>query len=1033
MFKFFVTQSLKNRLLVLALAAVLMIFGSLSLRELPVDVLPDLNKPTVTVLTEVEGLAPPEVEQQVSVPLEAAFNGLPGVSRVRSASGAGLSVVTVEFGWSVEIYRARQQVAERLATVKEQLPPGVTPQMGPISSIMGEILLIALHSDTASPMQVRELADFVIRPRLLAIPGVAQVIPLGGEVRQYRVAPDPIKLAQAGIGLEQLTAALEGFGANRGGGLVDQGGQSLLVRALAPSPDLDDLKGQAVAIRNGRPILLEQVAKVSFAAKPRLGDGGYDGKPSVILSVQKQPGADTLVLTTQVEDALASINRALPSGVKAGPILFRQADFIETSIRNLTRVIIEAFIVVSAVLFAFLLSTRTTAISLLAIPLSILTTIIVFRVLGLSINTMTLGGLAIALGELVDDAVVDVENIYRRLRENRTRPEPLSVFEVVARASQEVRSGIVTATLIIILVFLPLFALTGIEGRLFAPLGIAYVVSILASLLVSITVTPVLASYLLPGLPDHVQKDGRLVLWAKQKNTRLLELAFAHSKALIGAAALAVGLAIAGAFLLPRTFLPPFNEGTLTINLQMQPGISLTESGRIGALAERLLLQVPEITKVGRRTGRAELDEHAEGFHYTEMDADLKPSTRSRAEILADVRKRLSILPASVNVGQPISHRLDHLLSGVRAEIAVKISGPDLDRLRQLGEQLRVKLSYVPGLVDLSLEQQVRIPQVVVRIDPAQSALYGVTPSQVAATIAQLSGGQIISQVIDGAKRFDLVVRLDDEDRTNEGLARLLIETPGGLVPLSQLATVSLSDGPNQILRENGQRRLAVYGNTDGSDTAAVAKAVQDVLAQTPLPTDYFAGLEGTFRAREEAARLIGGLSFISLSLIFLVLYRRYRSTVLTLIIMANVPLALVGSVAALWMAGASLSVASMVGFITLTGVATRNGILKISHIINLMRDEGLAFGPALVMRGSLERLTPVLMTALSAGLALAPLLLGADAPGKEILHPVAVTIFGGLMSATLLDMALTPTLVLKYGASAVERLARQASELDPF
>ena len=1024
MFRLIVTQSLRNRFIVLALAAVLVIYGGLIATKLPIDVLPDLNRPTVTIMTEAEGYAPPEVEQLVTFPIEAQMNGVPGVIRVRSVSSVGLSIVYVEFDWATDIYRNRQLVAEKLSLVRDQLPADARSVMGPISSIMGQILLVAVTSDRASAMELREAADFVLRPRLLSVPGVAQVIPIGGEVRQYRVSPNPAALRALEINYEQLERALTQFGFNSGGGYTDQYSREYLIRNIGRTLSLDDLRNLVVGTRDGAPVYLRQVADVDFAPKFKRGDAGYMGKPAVIVSVEKQPNVDTVTLTREIERTLKEIAPSLPAGMKADQVLFRQANFIEASIRNVQTVLLEAIVVVAVILFAFLMNWRTTAISLTAIPVSILATAIVFHFAGLTINTMTLGGIAIAIGELVDDAVVDVENIFRRLRENRAAGSPRSAFEVVVSASQEVRSGIVYATLIIVLVFLPLFALTGIEGRLFAPLGIAYIVSIAASLLVSITLTPILA-YLLLGNARHLRhRDNRFVGFLKERNRALLAWAFHHQGPLMGGAALAVLLAVAGAWALPRAFLPAFNEGTLTVTATFNPGISLAESHRVGLIAERLVLDVPEVRTVGRRTGRAELDEHAEGVHSSDLEIDLAPSDRDRAEIIADIRARLSVLPLSVNVGQPISHRLDHMLSGVRAQIALKIFGDDLDTLRVLGERLRERLAVVPGVTDLQVEKVVRIPQLEIRVDYARAALYGVQPSAVVDQLGRLSNGRVVSRVVDGYRRFDVTLRLPDRLRTTSRLADLLIETPSGWIPARQIADIRETDGPNQILRENSRRRLVVFANTDGrTDMAQVIADIRRELGATALPEGYFTRLEGTFQAQEEASRTIAVLALLSLALIFATLYSRYRSAVLSLIIMGSVPLALIGSVAALWIAGQPLSVASMVGFVTLTGIATRNGILKISHYINLAIDERIPFGRELVVRGSLERLTPVLMTALSAGVALIPLLIDAHAPGKEILHPVAVTIFGGLISATAFDTVLTPILFLRFGRRPLERL----------
>ncbi|WP_430389799.1 efflux RND transporter permease subunit [Blastomonas fulva] len=1025
MFTFLVTQSLRNRVLVLVIAVIMMGYGAFTALRLPVDVFPDLNRPTVTIMTEAEGLAPPEVEQLVSYPIETQMNGLPGVERVRSVSGVGLSIIYVEFDWGTDIYRNRQQIAEKLSLVAAQLPEGVVPQMGPISSIMGQIMLVAMTApEGVSPMELRESADFIVRPRLLTIPGVAQVIPIGGEVRQFRVAPDAAAMRELGVKLEEVEAAITSFGRNTGGGFTDQYSREFLIRNIGSTLSIDDLKKVVVKSDGRRSILLHQVAEVGFGARLKRGEAGYMGQSAVIVSVEKQPDVDTVKLTREVEAALADITAAMPNGIKADNVLFRQADFIETSVRNVQTVLVEAIIVVAIVLFAFLLNTRTTFISLTAIPVSILVTAIVFQMLGLSINTMTLGGLAIAIGELVDDAVVDVENIFRRMRENREAGNPRSTFEVVISASQEVRSGIVYATMIIVLVFVPLFALSGIEGRLFAPLGQAYIISILVSLLVAITLTPVMAYYLLPGLKRLDEHEGWLVRKLKQGNRAALAVVFRWQRSLMALSVAAVLFAAGAALLLPRAFLPPFNEGTFTISMLFNPGISLAESHRVGLIAEKLILEVPEVRAVGRRTGRAELDEHAEGVHSSEIEVDLEPSERSKNEIVADIRGRLALLPVAVNVGQPISHRLDHMLSGVRAQLALKVYGPDLDTLRTVAEGLRAEIAGIEGIVDLQVEKQVRIPQLEIRIDYDRAGLYGIQPAAITEALERLSNGRVVSRLVDGARSYDVVMRLHDESRTTQALGDLLIETPSGWVPVRELAEVTETDGPNQILRENGSRRIIVLANTDGQvDMAAVVAQIRAILAETKLPQSYTASLEGTFQAQEEASRTIALLSLISLGMVFTILYSRYKSAVCALIIMGSVPLALIGSVAALWIAGQPLSVASMIGFITLTGIAARNGILKISHYINLALHEGMPFGPDLIIRGSLERLTPVLMTALSAGVALIPLMIGADAPGKEILSPVAITIFGGLISSTLLDTFLTPVLFLRYGRRSVERL----------
>lgn len=1026
MFRTIVNFSLNNRLLVLAVAIVVIAYGLVSLQKLPVDVFPDLNKPTVTINIEAGGLAPEEVEQLVVFPIETAMNGIPGVTRVRSISGIGLGLIFVEFDWGSDIYLNRQLVTERLNGVEQQIPEFVEPVIGPISSIMGEILLVAMTSEAMSPMELRELADWTVRPKLLALPGVAQVIPIGGEVRQYRVTPNLEQMSNLGVSIEEIATSIEVFSRNAGGGFIDQNDREYLVRNIGRTTSISDLRELTVAIRDARNIRLDQVASIGFGARTKRGEAGFQGKPAVIVSVQKQPEIDTLVLTEKVELALAELQRTMKGDVKVDQLLFRQANFIENSIENLKTVLIEAAVVVAIILFAFLLNFRTTAISLLAIPISILVTILVFQFFGLTINTMTLGGLAIATGELVDDAVVDIENIQRRLKQNRQNGNQIPILKVIADASQEVRSGIVYATTIIVLVFVPLFALSGIEGRLFAPLGVAYIISIVASLLTAVTVTPVLASYLLPKMKNLEQRESFVVRFLKWVNKGVLTIAFRWSLVPIVASFFAVIVAVFSATTLPKSFLPPFNEGSLTVGFLLQPGVSLEQSNSLGQLAEKRIMQVPEVLQVGRRTGRAELDEHAEGVHSSEIDVDLKPSDRSRDKVIEDIRSKLVGLPVSTNVGQPISHRLDHLLSGIRAEIALKLFGDDLDILRSLAEQLRVRISDVKGIVDLQVERQVQIPQIQVVTNYERARNYGISPSHSAQFLGQITEGRVLGEIIDGPRRFDLVLRSGDADRTKDGLSKLLIQTKQGTVPVSLIADVAETEGPNQVLRENGQRRIAVFGNTDGSDIATVVKDIRSSIESFELPPGYTVALEGTFKAREEATRLIALLAMISLSLIFIVLYTRYKSVALSLIIIGNVPLALIGSVAALHLSGQPLSLATMIGFITLAGIITRNGILKISHYINLVLHEGESFGTKMVLRGSQERLVPVLMTALSAGIALIPLVLGAGEPGKEILHPVAVVILGGLLSATLIDAVLTPILFLYFGKNSIDRLLQE-------
>ena len=1035
MFNFLVSQSLRNRVLVAFAALVLIIAGTFTAARLPVDVLPDLNRPTVTIMAESHGMAPPEVESLVTLPIETAMSGIPGVERVRSVSGIGLSIVYVEFAWDQEIYRARQQVAERLATVQAGLPADVAPQMGPVTSIMGEIMLVAVTPGQASLMQTREVADFVLRPRLLTIPGVAQVIPIGGEVRQYRVAPLLTAMQAAGVTLEDIEHAIEGFGANTGGGFLDQFDQEFLIRNVARTSRIEDLRGLSVGVRNGAVVTLAQVASVDFAPRFRRGDAGYQGAPAVIVSIQKQPGADTIAVTRAVEQALAELEATLPDGMSASNVQFRQSDFIETSIHTLQKVMIEAALVVAVVLFLFLLNVRTTAISLAALPLSILITALVFQAFGLSINTMTLGGLAIAIGSLVDDAVVGVENIYRRLRENQHAEHPRPPVHVIAKATDEVRAGIVYATMIIILVFLPMFFLAGIEGRLFQPLGLAFVISILASLFVSVTFTPAFSSFLLGGRALHEEKDPWLVARLKVINRAMLKGVFSAQRLVLAGAVALTLVAIGAATVLPRTFLPVFNESTFLVGVVFQPGISLEESARLGAEAERLILTVEGVDSVSRRTGRAELDEHAEGIHNNELDVKLAEDGRPKEEIAEDIRRALSVLPASISVGAPLAHRIDHMLSGVNAQIAVKVFGEDLDAIRTAAETLKAQMDAIPGLVDARVERSVRVPHLDVSIDFSRASSYGLTPAQIAERLETLSDGRIVSQIIDGQRRFDVILRLPDNQRTTTALADQLIETPMGPVPLRNLAEVRETDGPNQILREGGKRRIVISANAaPGADMGAAVAAIEAAAAELTLPTGSFVRVEGQYEAQQQATLTIGGLTLVSFALIFALLYTRYKSATLAGIVMAGIPMALIGSVAALWAFNLPISVASLVGFVTLTGIAARNGILKISHYLNLAILEGESWDDdesrdRLIIRGSLERMTPVLMTALSAGLALIPLMVGADEPGKEILHPVAVTIFGGLLSATLLDAAITPILFRIFGKKPLDRLLEERAE----
>jgi HME family heavy-metal exporter len=1032
MFDKLVNFSLHNRLIVAVAAFVLMFYGVFTLARMPVDVFPDLNKPTVTLQAEAGGMAPEEVEQLITVPLETAMGGIPGVESIRSVSSVGLAFVYVTFDWKTDIYRARQMVGERLSTAREQLPAGVEHVgMGPVSSIMGEIMSVALPIEASkiSAMAVREYADFVIRPRLLTIPGVAQVIPIGGEVRQYQVQPDTARMSALGVTIENVEDALKGFSSNTSGGFLELNSREYLIRNLGRTTRIEDLQRLPVAFKNNQPISLSQVATVAFAAAIKRGDAGYNGKPAVVLGIQKQPDADTVKLTQRVEEALDGFKKSLPSGMGAPIVTMRQASFIEASVNTLQGKFLAAGAVVAVILYLFLMNVRTTIIALTAIPLSVMITALVFQYFGFSINTMTLGGLTIAIGGLVDDAVVGVENVLRRLKMDRSgHPERrMGPLELIAKSTLEVRSAIVYATVIIVLVLLPLFFLPGIEGRLMQPLAVAYIVSLLASMLVSVTVTPVMCYYLLPKMKSLDHGDSRAQIWVKARYERGLMKVLAFPKGWIVAGAVATVIAAIAVPFFPTTFLPPFNEGVALVGLRLNPGTTLAETTRIGAVAEQNLRGVPEVEHVGRRSGRAELDEHAEGVHVSELDVKLKRSERSVEEIYADLRSRVSSLPAAIGIGQPISHRIDHMLSGVRTQIAIKIYGDDLDVLRGQAEALRQRLARLEGVVDLEVEKQVLTPQIKVRVDYDKALGYGLPPAKLLRELQLMIDGEKVSQIVEGSRRFDLVLRLPEASRGMEGLRNLMIDTPGGRVPLSQLAVVEESDGPNQISRDDGRRRIVISANAQGRALSDVVQDIRAAANDTKLPEGYFVTIGGQFQAQEEASRLIGLLSIASVALIFLILFSRYKSAILATIIMANIPLALVGAVFGLWLSGQPLSIAALVGFITLAGIAIRNGIMKVSHYVNLCAFEGESFGDKMLARGSLERLTPVLMTALVAALALSPLLFEADRPGTEILHPVAVVIFSGLITSTLLDSFLTPAMVKLFGRKPIENLVAQS------
>ena len=1030
MFAYLIRKSLQHRIFVLCGAAVLLITGSAQVLRTPVDVLPDIDRTVVTVLTEGEGLAPEEVERRITFPIATAMAGLEGVDRVRSASSPSLSMVRIEFKLGSDVYRDRQLVAERLAQARSLIPSDAQPEMTPITSVVGEILDIAATSDTGDMMALRDFVDWRLRPKLLAIPGIAQVLPVGGDVRQLRVTPDLQKLDFLNITLGELDRALASYDTNTGGASVDQHGRRYLItnigRITDPAALLEGARDLVVANQNDRPILLREVATVDYAPAIKQGDAGFLGKPAVLIRVQKQPGVNTLVATRRIEALLADMRPFLPKGIHIDNITFSQEAYIDRSIDTLKHVLVEGAAVVAVVLFAFLLNVRTTAISLAAIPISMLITVFVFWFGGLTINTMTLGGLAIAIGELVDDAVVGVENTYRRLRLNRLRDQPRPVLRVIADATVEVRSGIFYATMIVLLVFFPMFALPGIDGLMFIPLAVSYIVSILASLITSVTLTPVLAYYLLPRMKRMHLGDTGLVRILKRQNERLLGWAFANQATVIGAVFVAVTAAAVAAAYLPRAFLPPLNEGDYLVETNYDPGISLVDADRMGAAAEKLIAQVPEVESVDRKTGRAELDVDADGIYHSEFHVNLRRTGRPPAEVLQEIRNRLAQLPRPAYISQPITMWMDLVMTGLPSELAVKIFGADSDTLVKLAATLRDRLAHVPGLTDLKVEAQARIPQLHIRVDPAAARLYGITPAKLTQSLETLTAGRVVSHVVGANRRYDVLIRLKDADRTGAALGNLLIDTPSGHVPLNKLATVSNTDGPNEIVSENGLRRIAILANTDGSDMAAITRGIRAQIAQVKMPPGYSASIDGAYAEQQAAMRQIAILSLISLLLIFAILYTRYNSTVLALIVMVNVPVALIGSIVALWLTGGSLSLATMIGFITLAGISTRNGILKISHYINLVLDEGETFGRAMIVRGSLERMTPVLMTALSAGLALIPLILGGGQPGKEILSPVALVIFGGLISATLLDAVMTPILFLRFGEGPLAALLEQ-------
>lgn len=1047
--------SLRQRLLVIVVALLLLCVGSWQAITSPIDVFPDLNRPRVVVMTETPGLAPEEVETLVTLPIETTLNGASGVQAVRSDSSVGISVVYIEFDWGTNIYTGRQIVAERLQTVQDRLPRGAKPQLAPISSIMGQVLMLGMWSDgnATDPMRLRTEADWLVRPRLLTIPGVAQVFTMGGERKQFQVLVDPHALVRYGVTLEQVERAVVESNQNGTGGyLARQGPHELLVRALGRIQTLDDLERVVVTIREGRPVALRQIAQVIEGAQVKRGDGAafarvaaegeatrWTGGPAVILTINKQPGADTRAVTEAVLRAVEDLRPTLPADVHIAP-LYSQASFIDRAVANVVEALRDGAVLVVIVLFLFLVNLRTTFITLTAIPLSLVMTAILFAVWGLSINTMTLGGLAVAIGELVDDAIVDVENIFRRLRENRAAGRPRSPLRVVYEASLEIRSSIVFGTMIVILVFVPLFALSGMEGRLFTPLGIAYIVSILSSLLVSLTVTPVLSYWLLGrgGRPDPAPsgeretgepEDGPLLRVLKWIAAKVIHFSLRFPGLNIAASAALVGLAGLVAVRLERDFLPPFNEGAVQLNVLLRPGVSLATSTEVNRLVEQRLQGLDDILRFVRRTGRAELDEHAEGVNVSEYILELDPhSPRSREEQLEAIRHAVADIPGIVtSTEQPIAHLISHMLSGVKAQIAVKVYGDDLERLRQVARELEAAMQGIRGVTDLFVEQQVAIPQLRIELDREKLLRYGLSAARVNDMIQTAMNGDVVSEVLVGQRSFDLVVRLADEYREDLGtLERLTLELPeGGQVPLSAVARIREASGPNTIKRENVRRRIVLQCNVSERGVVDVVseiqRRVQPIVAG--LPTGYFVEYGGQFESQQSASRWLGALSLVSFLGVFLVLYALFRSVNLALQVMSAMPLAFIGAVAALVVTGQTLTIASLVGFISLAGIASRNGILLLNHYLHLVRYEGESFTQAMIVRAGLERLAPVLMTALTSGIGLLPLVLAGDQPGREILYPVATVILGGLVSSTLLDFCVRPALFWVFGLRAARRV----------
>lgn len=1013
--------SLRNRLVVLLGAVLLLIAGLYTAKNTDVDVFPDLNAPTVVVMTEANGMAPEEVERLVTFPIETAVNGATGVRRVRSSSTTGFSVVWVEFDWGTDIYRARQIVSEKTAVVEEMLPDGVgSPTLGPQSSILGELMFVSLTADSTSLQDLRTIADWTVRPRLLATGGVAQVSVLGGEVREYQILLNPGRMRHYGVSLDEVCEAVDGMNGNVAGGILYEYGNEYIIRGVLASDNVGTLAGSLVKTTASGPVLLGNVADVKIGnSRPKMGTASHDGKPCVMVTVTKQPNTSTVDLTAKIDTVLMELGKTLPRDVKVSSDIYRQERFINSSIDNVMKSLYEGGLFVVIVLFLFLMNVRATVISLITIPLSLLVSVLTLHLLGLTINTMSLGGMAIAIGSLVDDAIVDVENVYRRLRENSSLPPGFrqSTLTVIFNASKEVRLPILNSTLIIVASFVPLFFLSGMEGRLLVPLGIAFVTALGASTLVALTLTPVLCSYLLAGRRPGSGKLLTEPYVARKLKTaygRLLGRALTRHRQVLAVTAVLTVVAIVGFATLGRSFLPPFNEGSFTIGVSTLPGISLEESDRIGHRVEEALLAIPEVQTVGRKTGRAELDEHALGVNDSELEVPFVLGDRSKQEVMDDIRARLAAIPGiAVEVGAPVTHRIDAMLSGTRANIAIKVFGPDLGTLYSLGKKIEEAVKDIDGIADLNVERQVERPQL--RIEPRREMLarYGVTLPQFARMVGVLLGGQVVSQVYEGEKSFDLTLKVADADRmTAADIAAITVDANGAKVPLGTLANITSAMGPNTINRENVARKLVVSANVSGRDLLGVVNDIRERIdAEVAMPEDYHVEYGGQFESERTASRTLLVTSVFSIAAIFLLLFNEFRSVRQASVILLNLPLALIGGVLVLWLSGGVVSIPATIGFISLFGIATRNGMLLVSRY-NDLRAEGYTLTES-VMHGSIDRLNPILMTALSSALALVPMALGGELPGNEIQSPMAKVILGGLFTSTLLNAFIIPIMYL--------------------